>query len=60
MRPAPTWITTAIVIATLARFLLVAGLLWGKSLNRPNPARFAGALFTYLSGLALAVGLLVA
>jgi uncharacterized membrane protein YecN with MAPEG domain len=59
MHPAPTWITVAIVIATLARFSLVAGLLWGKSLNRPNAARFAGALFTYLSGLALAVGLAV-
>lgn len=59
-RPAPPWITVAIVIATLARFSLAAGLLWGASLNRPNPARFAGALFTYLSGLALAVGLMVA
>jgi uncharacterized membrane protein YecN with MAPEG domain len=59
-RPAPAWITATIVIATLARFALVAGLLWGKSLNRPNPARFAGALLTYLSGLALAAGLVVA
>ena len=56
-RPAPMWIMVTIVIATLARFALVAGLLWGASLNRPNAARFAGALFTYLSGLALAVGL---
>jgi uncharacterized membrane protein YecN with MAPEG domain len=55
--PAPLWITVTIVIATAARFALAAGLLWGKSLNRPNPARFAGALFTYLSGLALAAGL---
>ena len=58
--PAPAWITVTIVIATIARFSLVAGLLWGKSLNRPNPARFAGALFTYLSGFALALGLVVA
>ncbi len=58
--PAPLWITATIVIATAARFSLAAGLLWSKSLNRPNPARFAGALFTYLSGLALAAGLVVA
>ena len=58
--PAPTWITVTIVIATAARFSLVAGLLWSGSLNRPNPARFAGALFTYLSGLVLAAGLVVA
>jgi len=54
---APMWITVTIVIATLARFSLVAGLLWGASLSRPNPARFAGALMTYLSGLVLAAGL---
>ncbi|MGV7216485.1 MAPEG family protein [Bradyrhizobium sp. UFLA05-112] len=59
-RPAPGWIIVTIVVATIARFSLAAGLLWGKSLNRPNPARFAGALFTYLCGLALAVGLVVA
>ncbi|MCP3463696.1 MULTISPECIES: MAPEG family protein [unclassified Bradyrhizobium] len=59
-RPAPSWIIVTIVVATIARFSLAAGLLWGKSLNRPNPARFAGALFTYLCGLALAVGLVVA
>jgi len=32
--------------------------LWGKSLEKPNPARFLGALLTYLSGLALVVGLI--
>jgi len=57
-RPAPNWIEITIVVATGARFLLVAGLLWGKSLEKPNPARFLGALLTYLCGLALAVGLM--
>ncbi|TPQ42387.1 hypothetical protein C2U70_01640 [Bradyrhizobium guangdongense] len=60
VHPAPLWITVTIVIATLARFSLAASLLWGASLNRPNPGRFAGALLTYLTGLALAVGLVVA
>lgn len=59
MRPVPNWIAVTIVVATAARFLLVAGLLWGKSLQEPNPARFLGALLTYLSGLALAIGLAI-
>ena len=32
---------------------------FGPSLNRPNPGRLFGALFTYICGLVLAVGLLV-
>jgi uncharacterized protein len=57
--PAPAWIIVTIVIATIARFLLVAGLLWGKSLDKPNPARFLGAVLTYVCGLALVAGLVV-
>jgi uncharacterized protein len=58
-RPIAGWIAVMIVIATMSRFLLVAGLLWGESLDKPNPARFLGALLTYVSGLAL-VGALAA
>jgi uncharacterized membrane protein YecN with MAPEG domain len=58
VRTQPGWIEVTIVIATAARFLLVAGLLWGKSLEKPNPARFLGALLTYLCGLALVIGLI--
>lgn len=57
-RPAPTWILATIVLATVARLAIAGGLLFGP-LNRPNPARLFGALFTYLTGLVLAVGLLV-
>jgi uncharacterized membrane protein YecN with MAPEG domain len=57
-RPAPTWILATIILATVARFAIAGGLLFGR-LNRPNPARLFGALFTYLCGLALAAGLLV-
>jgi uncharacterized membrane protein YecN with MAPEG domain len=59
-KPAPTWILATIVLATVARFALAGALLFGPSLNRPNPARLFGALFTYICGLALAAGLLVA
>ena len=58
-RPAPAWILVTIVLATVARYALAGALLFGPPLNRPNPARFFGALFTYICGLALAAGLLV-
>ena len=59
-RPAmPAWILATIVLATVARFALAGALLFGPSLNRPNPARLFGALFTHICGLALAAGLLV-
>jgi uncharacterized protein len=54
----PVWIVATICVATASRFLLVAGLLWGASLDKPNVARFLGALLTYLCGLVLAAGLL--
>lgn len=54
----PGWIVATIALATASRFLLVAGLLWGSSLDKPNAARFLGALLTYLCGLVLAAGLL--
>lgn len=47
-----------IVAATVCRCLLVIGLLAWPSLSRPNPARFVGALGTYLTGAALCVALL--
>ena len=59
MKPAPTWIIAVIVLATVARFALAGALLFGPSLNRPNPARMFGALFTYICGVVLAAGLLV-
>ena len=59
-RPAmPTWILATIVLATVARFALAGALLFGPSLNRPNPARLFGALFTYICGVVLAAGLLL-
>lgn len=48
-----------IVVATVCRFLLVIGLVAWPSLGRPNPARFVGALGTYLCGLALCIALVV-
>lgn len=48
-----------IVAATVCRFLIVIGLTAWPSISRPNPARFIGALGTYLCGAALSVLMLV-
>ncbi len=48
-----------IVAATVCRFLLVIGLIASPSMSRPNPARFIGALGTYLCGAVLSVLMVV-
>lgn len=48
-----------IVAATVCRFLLVIGLIAWPSMSRPNPARFIGALGTYVCGAALSVLMVV-
>lgn len=46
-------VVNLIIAATVCRFLIVVGLVAWPSLGRPNPARFVGALGTYLCGAAL-------
>lgn len=48
-------VVNMIIAVTLCRFLLVIGLVAWPSMGRPNPARFIGALGTYLLGSALCV-----
>lgn len=48
-----------IVAATFSRYAIVFGLLTGPSLSRPNPARFIGALGTYLCGTALCIAMAI-
>lgn len=50
-------VVNLIIAATVCRFLLVVGLVAWPSLGRPNPARFVGALGTYLCGAALCVAM---
>ncbi|WP_431820387.1 MAPEG family protein [Burkholderia sp. F1] len=50
-------ILSLIVAATVCRCLLVIGLLAWPTMSRPNPARFVGALGTYLCGAALCIAL---
>ncbi len=57
---APTGIELALIVgATVCRCLLVIGLLVWPSMSAPNPARFIGALGTYLCGAALCIALLI-
>ena len=50
----------AIGLTTVARMLIVIGLLTSATLARPHPVRFIGALGTYVGGMALSVALLTA
>ncbi len=56
--PAP-WTLWAMGLATAGRYLLVAGVLLSPTLAKPHPLRFAGALTTYVTGLALSVAALL-
>jgi len=51
-------VVNLIIAVTLCRFLLVIGLVAWPSMGRPNPARFIGALGTYLLGSALCAAML--
>ncbi len=55
MRAPATWVEWTMIAATACRYLIVAGLLLSPSLAQPHPLRFAGALGTYVTGLALVV-----
>ena len=55
---ARAWILWTMVIATLSRYLLAGSLLFGPTMAKPNPARFVGALATYVCGLLLAAAML--
>ena len=54
------WLDVVAVVATAARLLHAFGLLMAKTMNTHGPVRDAGAIFTYVSGVALGVTALVA
>ena len=53
------WVLWCMVITTFCRYLLVLGFVYPKTMAKPNPMRFVGALGTYVCGLALCVALLL-
>ena len=57
-RDPSTWGLICMGGATLSRYLIAAGMVFGETLAKPHPLRFAGALGTYLFGLGLCGSLL--
>ncbi len=55
--PQSTWVLWCMVLVTFFRYLLVAGIIFPKTLARPNPMRLIGALGTYLAGFGLCIAL---
>jgi hypothetical protein len=53
------WLMVTFIVATISRYLHAIGMIMCKTLDRPDPLRFAGALGTYITGLVLAVATLV-
>lgn len=53
-----SWVLWFMAIGTAARFLIAIGLITCKTLEQPNPLRFAGALGTYVVGITLALAML--
>ena len=53
----PQWVVWSMAGATVSRFLVVLGLLLWPSMTKPNPARFMGAIGTYVFGAVLCLAL---
>jgi len=51
----PDWVIWCMILVTFFRYLIVAGIIFPKSMAKPNPMRFVGALGTYLTGFALCI-----
>jgi uncharacterized protein len=58
-RDPAAWMVWTMVAATVSRYLHAAGMITCVSLAKPHPLRFAGALGTYVFGLALVVAALL-
>lgn len=54
-----TWVLWCMILVTASRYIFVAGIIFPKTLAKPNPMRFIGALGTYLAGFGLCVALLL-
>ena len=57
--PQPSWVLWFMVLVTLCRYIIVAGLVIPKTMAKVNPMRFAGSLGTYIFGFGLCVSLIV-
>lgn len=55
----PAWVWWCVALITVSRYVFAAGMVFPKSLAKPNPLRFVGAMGTYTCGIALAVAILL-
>jgi uncharacterized membrane protein YecN with MAPEG domain len=55
----PGWVIWCMILVTFFRYLLVAGIIIPKSMDKPHPMRFVGALGTYLTGFGLCIAVLL-
>jgi len=53
------WVLVMMIIATVSRYLHAAGMIFPATLGRPNLLRVIGAGGTYVTGITLAVALLL-
>lgn len=57
LSPTAAWVNWFVMLVTASRFIFVAGILLPKTMAKPNPIRFVGALGTYVFGLGLCFAL---
>ena len=50
-----TWVLWTMGLATACRYLIAIGMIISPTLAKPHPLRFAGALGTYVTGIALSI-----
>lgn len=53
------WMAWTMALAVASRYTIVAGILLSPTLAKPHPLRFAGALGTYITGVALSIAALL-
>ena len=53
------WLQATFIAAVICRYLHAAGMITSTRLDRPNPLRFIGALVTYITGIILAVAVIL-
>lgn len=58
-RQPAAWVQGTMIAATACRYLLAAGIVFPKTMAKPNPMRFMGASGTYAAGIALCVAMLI-
>jgi len=57
--PESTWVLWCMVLVTFFRFLSAMGIIFPKTLAKPNPMHFIGALGAYVTGFGLCIALIL-